>query len=56
MADEQIRGSELKSNQELINKIRDNGGFSPYKLTGVPLKKNTEGTNIGVIGSPGSGK
>ncbi|WP_391485329.1 hypothetical protein [Acinetobacter baumannii] len=39
MADEQIRGSELKSNQELINKIRDNGGFSPYKLTGVPLKK-----------------
>ncbi|WP_334069652.1 type IV secretion system DNA-binding domain-containing protein [Acinetobacter colistiniresistens] len=56
MADEQIRGSELKTNDELINKIRDNGGFSPYKLAGVPMKKNTEGTNIGVIGSPGSGK
>lgn len=56
MSDEQLRGSELKNTEELINKIRVSGGFSPYKLANVPMLKNTEGTNIGVIGSPGSGK
>lgn len=56
MSDEQIRGAELKSAKDLIEKIKNNGGFSPYKLAGVPMLRNTEGTNIGVIGSPGSGK
>ncbi|WP_171292024.1 type IV secretion system DNA-binding domain-containing protein, partial [Acinetobacter baumannii] len=56
MSDEQIRGSELVSNDALIYKIQSTKGFSPYKISNIPMVKNTEGTNVGIFGAPGSGK
>ncbi|PJG65169.1 type IV secretion system DNA-binding domain-containing protein [Acinetobacter seifertii] len=56
MSDEQIRGSELVSNDALIYKIHTTKGFSPYKISNIPMVKNTEGTNVGIFGAPGSGK
>jgi type IV conjugative transfer system coupling protein TraD len=51
-----VRGSSLRTPEELTKQLKKAGEASKIKLAGVPLKKNSETQNISIIGTTGVGK
>lgn len=56
MEDEQLRGAKLVEKDKLTELILSRNDASPYKIGGVPMRKNSEGANVCFVGAPQSGK
>jgi type IV conjugative transfer system coupling protein TraD len=56
MEDEQLRGAKLVDKEQLKLLLKERNDESPYSISGVPMRKNSEGNNVCFVGSPQSGK
>ncbi|NHH78012.1 type IV secretion system DNA-binding domain-containing protein [Burkholderia gladioli] len=56
LTDKQIRGARLVKAKELTKELQAQDAASPYRIAGVPMRKQAENLNTLIAGAQGTGK
>ncbi|WP_186159544.1 type IV secretion system DNA-binding domain-containing protein [Burkholderia gladioli] len=56
LSDKQIRGARLVKAKELTKELQAQDAASPYRIAGVPMRKQAENLNTLIAGAQGTGK